>query len=403
VKGEGRGEEIDVAIVGAGFAGLALACFLAERGREARVLERRPELPKTGAGIIVQPNGLAALERLQVLEGTLARGCRIERASLRDLRDRELAVSDYGELRHPHPYIVEIRRIDLLRLLSERLHQLGGAQPLTGHELSGLIREGDRPAGVRYRRGTEEHELRARCVVGADGARSRVRAELGIPVRRAGREDPYVLGIVRAPAGLDLTDLRIYYGPGYGNGVVPLGEHVYFWDHVTPENREAVERRDLAGWRAVYAERLPLGADIAAAIPSFEELSVLAGRTQWARARIAEGAALAGDAAATVHPHAGQGANLALEDAVALGEVLAAQDRGPVTRHALEPYARARHRKGLLYVAWSLLAARSFDAPTPAWRAVRTLNSYWNRVPPVRRALLRTMAGLRGPDADRSG
>lgn len=387
--------DTDVAIVGAGFAGLAAACYLAERGHDVCVLERRAELPATGAGIILQPNGLSTLERLGLLQAVLARGTRIDRASLLDSRGRILVVTDYGELRHSHPFMVEIRRIDLLELLAERLAQLSGGRPLTGREVTALVWKGDRIAGVRVRDGTEESELRSRCVVGADGAGSRVRHEVGIPVRWSGREDPYVVGITKAAIGLELTDIRIYCGPGYGNGVAPLGDDVYFWDHVTDENRQAVEARDLAAWGAIYSRRVPFGHALVAGLSSFDELSVLRGRPQYVSDRIAHGAALAGDAAAAVHPHAGQGANLAFEDAASLGETLAGLDRGDVTRAALEPYRRERHRKGRLYVAWSVLAARSLDAPSPAWRAVRRVNGYWNRVPPVRRAMLRTMAGLR--------
>ncbi len=390
----GESADIDTAIVGAGFAGLAVGCYLAERGRKVCVLERRPELPRAGAGIILQPNGLAALERLGLLDAVLASGTRIDRASLRDINDRELAVSDYGELRHPHPYLVEIRRIDLLELLAGRLAQHDGERLLTGREVTSLIREGGRVAGVRFREGTAEHELRSRFLVGADGARSRVRTALGMGLRWSGGEDTYVVGIARRPLGPEVTDIRIYCGPGYGNGVAPLGGDIYFWDHVTSENRQAVEARDLAAWGAIYSGRVPFGSELAAALRSFDDLSVLRGRTQYASARIAEGVALAGDAAATVHPHAGQGANLALEDGVVLGEALGS-DHG-ARGAAVRAYARARHRKALVYVAWSVLAGRSLDAPTPIWAGVRRLNSYWNRVPPIRRATLRTMAGLRG-------
>jgi 2-polyprenyl-6-methoxyphenol hydroxylase-like FAD-dependent oxidoreductase len=90
-----HGQEcLDAAIVGAGFAGLALACHLAEHGRPACVLERRPDLGSGGAAILLQPNGLAALDRLGVLEPVIAAGSRIDRYSLRDLRQRELASYD---------------------------------------------------------------------------------------------------------------------------------------------------------------------------------------------------------------------------------------------------------------------------------------------------------------------
>jgi 2-polyprenyl-6-methoxyphenol hydroxylase-like FAD-dependent oxidoreductase len=91
-----------------------------------------------------------------------------------------------------------------------------------------------------------------------------------------------------------------------------------------------------------------------------------------------------GDAAGAVHPHSAQGANLALEDAAMLGE---STDGTRPSRGAA--YGRARQRKLRRHVLWSLLAAASLDAPNAGWQAIR-----WNRVPPMRRELLRRQAGL---------
>jgi 2-polyprenyl-6-methoxyphenol hydroxylase-like FAD-dependent oxidoreductase len=79
VRGVAEGNEAGlVAIVGAGFAGLALACTLGRAGRRVVVLERRAALPAGGAAIAIQPNGLSALERLGLLEQALAPGSRID-------------------------------------------------------------------------------------------------------------------------------------------------------------------------------------------------------------------------------------------------------------------------------------------------------------------------------------
>ena len=120
--------------------------------------------------------------------------------------------------------------------------------------------------------------------------------------------------------------------------------------------------------------------------------------------RTADGAALAGDAAATLHPHTAQGANLALEDAVALGELLSGRrSHEPVRRADLGQYERGRHRKAFRYVLWSPIAARNIDAPNAGWRAMRTVGHYSARVPPLRRAALRATAGLVGAPTPRTG
>ena len=74
----GRGaEDADVVVVGAGFAGLALAHVAAAAGMSVIVLERRSETAIEGAGVTLQANGLSVLERLGVLEEALAVGHRV--------------------------------------------------------------------------------------------------------------------------------------------------------------------------------------------------------------------------------------------------------------------------------------------------------------------------------------
>jgi salicylate hydroxylase len=381
------------AIVGASVAGLATACALAERGWSVTVLERRPDLLEGGRAILLQPNGLAALERLGALDLVRGRGQPLSRVVFYGRSYRPLASWDYTELRHPHPYLVEIRPAVLRAALATRLAELGGEPPWYDCELFELVRSGAFVSGVRYRDGDrQERQLDASCVVGADGPDSAVRAELAIDRRGFPAANRYLLGTVGVGGTGD--ELAVYLGPGYGDGVVPLGDGVYFWDRVTAENRAAVDSRDLGGWRRVCAERLPPGSEIPAAVTSWEQLTLVDVRPFWARRQVADGAALVGDAAGVVHPHSAQGANLALEDAVALGDALKSHGGGePVPGRILAAYQRPRRRRRRRVVLQSLLAAGFMDAPNPAWRAVRAANLALSRVGPTRRMLLRLGIG----------
>ena len=382
------GERVDVVIVGAGFAGLALACRLAERGLETAVIERREALPSSGAAITLQPNGLAALDRLALLERVEDAGSRMRRVSVRDVDDREIGSWDYAELDHPQPYIVGIKRHCLLTLLAERLAELGGAPPRFGCAFEGLLRSDGALCGVRHSQG----ELRARHVAGADGVGSAVRSALGIRAF-AGRADPYVVGFGARPAQLCDAEALIYLGPGYGNGVMRAAAGAYFWDHVDSAVRPAVEARDFAAWRALYTERVPCGRQVTAGLHSFDELTVLNGRLLLVAGRAEEGAVLVGDAAGAVHPHSGQGANLAIEDAVALGDALLGDERtSPGRGWRLVDYSRSSRRAAA--VVRSAVAARTLDAPNGLWRAVRQGTFAAGQVGSIRRRLLAEQAGV---------
>jgi 2-polyprenyl-6-methoxyphenol hydroxylase-like FAD-dependent oxidoreductase len=376
-------------ILGASVAGLATACSLTERGWTVTLVERRPDLSEGGRAILLQPNGLAAMEELGALQRVRDRGHQLSRLVFYGRRFRGLAHWDYTELRHSHPYLVEIRPSALRGALADRLAELAGEPPRLGCELIGLASTEDAVSGVRYRdRGGEEHDLDGACIVGADGPDSTVREALGIVCNRFPAPDRYLLGTVDVASGGD--ELAIYLGPGYGDGVVPLGDGTYFWDHVTAENRLAVETQDLAGWREVYEQRLPPGSEVPTAVTSWAQLTHVHVRPFWAKAQIADGVALVGDAAGVVHPHSAQGANLALEDAVALGNVLSNHaGGGPVPSSLLAAYGRPRQRRRRRFVLQSLLAAGFMDAPNLAWQALRAVDLAASRLGPGRRALLK--------------
>jgi 2-polyprenyl-6-methoxyphenol hydroxylase-like FAD-dependent oxidoreductase len=388
---------VEVAIVGGGFAGLALACALAQRDRSVVVVERQTGTPPARRAVILQPNGLAALERIGALEVLLECGAKAERLRFCTPAGATLAISDYRELRCSHPYLLSVEPAAFQRTLAARLLELGGRAPVTGAEFTELLRDDGVVRGIRYcaADGTAV-DVEADCVVGADGAASRVRDALGIEARHLAGPDPYVIGIGTRPDAARDGEIAIYCGPGYADGVVPLGERAYFWDHVLADDRAAIEARDLELWRERYARRVPVGRELASALEDFDQLLLLEVRVQRARRRIAPGATLIGDAAGTVHPHSAQGANLSLEEAITLADALTQRQAGagPVTEHELARWSRARGRRLGAFQAWSLWVAHTWDAPHRVWRVNRRVGFELLRARPLRRGLLRWGAGL---------
>jgi 2-polyprenyl-6-methoxyphenol hydroxylase-like FAD-dependent oxidoreductase len=232
--------------------------------------------------------------------------------------------------------------------------------------------------------------LAARLVVGADGVGSAVRRAIGARSRMRTTGDGYLIGISPLPPADEAV--MLYCGDGWCDGVVPLGDRSYFFDHVTGDNRDAVKRRDFEAWRAIYAGRFPQAARIAETLSSFDELALLTARTHVASPRRRPGTVLIGDAAAAVHPHNGQGANRALEDAWQLGRLLAAH--GPLAHARIDRWAKVRERASRSQVGWSILIARIFDGPNPAWRVVRAGGYVLAKVPAIRNETTRRQAGL---------
>src|SRR5918995_1341910 len=235
-------------ISGGSVAGLAAACALTEAGWEVRVFEARSDLEEGGRAILLQPNGLSALERLSALELVRSRGSKLSRVSFY-LGGRLLSRLDYGELRHPHPYAIEIRPQALRKALAERLLELGGRAPQLGCRVVSLETSGRTIRGLGFEdQSGQMNDASGDLVIGADGPASAVRTELGIGCRYLAAPEPYVLATVGIETGFE--EVAIHCGRAYADGVVPLPDGTYFWDRVTADNRDAIESRDLGGWQS---------------------------------------------------------------------------------------------------------------------------------------------------------
>jgi flavin-dependent dehydrogenase len=168
----------DVAIVGGGPAGAALACLLARRGRRVVVLERAPAYRWRACGVFSSPASMDALRRLGLDDGTLERvsravpAIRVETAAGTRFR---LTYGDDGSLGAP-PVGFDRSTLDpaVLALARE-----AGAEVRVGAAVSAM--DGGR---LTVREGADESIVEARVVVGADGIRSTVARALGV-VRQA--------------------------------------------------------------------------------------------------------------------------------------------------------------------------------------------------------------------------
>ena len=159
-------------IVGARCAGSPLATMLARRGLQVCLLDKSRFPSETLSTHVIQPCGVAILERLGVLDAAWAAGAApLTRFTLVSDRARISAAIDPGAFGAP---ALCLRRIALDCLLVDAAAD-AGAEVRTQTRVSGLLWEGNRAAGVE----TEAGPLHARLVVGADGRGSTVAGSVG--------------------------------------------------------------------------------------------------------------------------------------------------------------------------------------------------------------------------------
>ncbi|MEM1008773.1 MAG: FAD-dependent monooxygenase, partial [Myxococcota bacterium] len=173
---------VDVAIVGAGVAGAALAASLGRAGLRVALVERREDVPETIAGELLQPGGVQALEQLQLREALTGIDAQevkgfaifegVEGQALAyptTSKSQEHGGKVHGYAFHHHRFVAHLREIALRN---------PKVTWCLGHVVSLHIHE-QRVHGLTYRdRNGEHHTLEAALTVAADGRGSKLRYQL---------------------------------------------------------------------------------------------------------------------------------------------------------------------------------------------------------------------------------
>jgi len=374
--------QTDVLVVGAGPVGLATAVALAGEGIGVTVLDRQREGDNTSRAAVVHARTLEVLETIGVA-GTLAeRGVTAPTFSIRD-RDRTLVDVSFADLPTRYPYALMVPQWVTEEVLLARLRALGGdvVRPVA---VTGLAQHAD---GVEVTL-DDGRAVRAGWVVGADGMHSTVRDLAGIGF--AGEDDPedFALADVRIDGDLPMGEVVLYLS-GSGTLVwapLPGG---------TGRLVAAVERPpahpDAAYVQALLDARGPARAPVRVAEVVWGSRFRIHHRiaTTFRAGRVL----LAGDAGHVHSPAGGQGMNLGLRDAIALGRALAEVVRGG-PQAILDEYSAARMPAARRVSSLARRLTRLATVP-PALRPVRNVTlRLVSRVPAVRRAFAWRLAGL---------
>jgi 2-polyprenyl-6-methoxyphenol hydroxylase-like FAD-dependent oxidoreductase len=337
-----RRDGLSTIVVGGGIGGLSLARELSLRGLPVTVLERAPKLVAVGAGIIMNPNAMAVLERNGLAAAVRSEGAPYLARDTFDHRGRWLATRDYRRL-YASGRLTEgalVHRAHLQQCLWDGLP--AGTVHLDA-PVTDLAADGD---GVRAR--TEGGDtFSGDVLVGADGIHSLVRS------RFFGATEPVYLGyrshrfVVENRDGLEhFTEIL---GRGQCVGLVPIGGgRLYVWTTFTsPRGIGAVGSESAAGLRRLFGQFTDVRVGRA-----FDQLASTDGvvcteleevhQDPWVTGRVA----LLGDAAHAISPGMGQGAGMAMEGAAVLAEEIArASNGGQDAPSALARYAARRRAR----------------------------------------------------------
>jgi monooxygenase len=315
-------EQVDVAVVGAGGGGAVLALALAKQGISTVVLDQAAGPPQGLRGEILQPNGQRVLDRLGVLQSLPADATRaVRHFHFCRAGGTRLCSIDYGEL--PAPYnraIVTMPNVAHHAIVAA-VQQHKSVSLRYATSFTGLLREGERVVGLSTQGPDGTDQIRAKIVVGADGAFSKVREALKIPADVHLYPDGYLIAILDSEE--PVSESFYYVGDRTILGVFPAtGNKVYLFYMIRSGSMDAVKQRGIPALQETWSRIAPQFAGLFRHLSDWSQTAYMpTGRVRtptW----VADGAVLIGDAAHAMNPHASQGRMQAMVDAMTLSDLL---------------------------------------------------------------------------------
>jgi 2-polyprenyl-6-methoxyphenol hydroxylase-like FAD-dependent oxidoreductase len=333
---------LDIGIVGGGTAGSAASIFLARAGHKVTPYERVAEPTPVGAGITLQPTGLFSLHRLGLADAVIARGSRIERLLCTTKQGKPIVDLRYGTGSND-AYGLGIHRGALFEALWETATR-AVAHVCTGVNMATLVR-GERRTWLMDSDGQRHgpHQL----IVVADGSRSRQRraTELCKHVARYPWGALWFVG--QAVPSHELR--QVVDGANRFVGLLPTGKGPkdasgttlasLFWS-LRVDALDAWRKRGLSAWKDEVCTLSSEAESLVAQIHDIDEVLFATYHDVVMHRPATRNVVCLGDAAHATSPQLGQGANLALWDAMVLADVLAEEPRD--LARALDRYGRAR-------------------------------------------------------------
>ena len=371
-------------IAGGGPAGMMLGFLLARAGVDVIVLEKHADFFRDFRGDTIHPSTLELMYELGLLKEFLRLPHQQMVRIAAQVEEFTVTIVDCSHLPTHSKFVALMPQWDFLNFIAAKGKLYPQFHLRMESEVIDLLQENGRIAGVRAKTPQGNLEVRANLTVGADGRRSIVREKAGLEVIDLGAPmDVLWMRLTREPGDPGQTLGRFQAGK-----IMVTLDRGDYWQcaYVIPKGTsEAVREKGLPSFRHDIASIAPFLASRTQEITDWNQVKLLTVSVdrlrQWSR----PGLVCIGDSAHAMSPIGGVGINLAIQDAVAAANVLAAPLlRGTVGDRQLQQIQKRRTFPTRMTQAFQIFAQKRFIGPalanaTPLHRpplAFRLLESF---------------------------
>jgi 2-polyprenyl-6-methoxyphenol hydroxylase-like FAD-dependent oxidoreductase len=318
--------ETQCCIAGGGPAGMVLGFLLARAGIDVVVLEKHGDFLRDFRGDTIHPSTLQVLHELGLLDDFLKRPHQEATRVSGVVSDVEVPVADFSHLPTRCRFIAFMPQWDFLDFIAEHAQRYPAFHLRMQAEVNDLIEAGGQVAGVRATTPQGSLEVLARLTVGADGRHSTVRERAGLEVEDLGAPiDVLWMRLSRKP-----TDPNQPLGRFDRGKILVMLFRGEYWQcaYVIPKGAfDELRRSGLDSFRKNIAEIAPAMRDRVGELKDWDDVKLLTVAVDRLKTWHRPGLLCIGDAAHAMSPVGGVGINLAIQDAVATANILAASLR----------------------------------------------------------------------------
>ena len=321
---------------------MLLGFLLARAGVDAVVLEKHADFLRDFRGDTIHPSTLEIMHELGLLDEFLERPHQEVSRLGGQIGHETVIIADFSHLPTRCKFIAFMPQWDFLDFIAEHARRYSTFHLKMQAEVTDLLEEEGRVVGVRAETPEGPLDIRAELLVGADGRSSLVRQRAGLEVREFGVPiDVLWFRISQRPEDGGQTLGRIVDGK-----IMVMLNREDYWQcgFVIPKGEfEKIKQRGLRAFRDDIATIAPFVRDRVQELREWNDIKLLTVKVGRLRKWYRTGLLCIGDAAHAMSPIGGVGINLAIQDAVAAANILAAPlMRGQISASDLEKVQKRR-------------------------------------------------------------